>query len=138
MADHFHYPHDIFDLLVETIPRLVKSKKDVILFFEGAGVDEADLRDARSTLAKTSQSINKFDIARDVLTRLNRRQDSGLKARREIIKRVTQFESFETCWENERLKAKGLVASVREAVNAKDAFTRTTSSISWLRLSHAS
>jgi hypothetical protein len=60
----------------------------VILFFEGAGVDEADLRDARSTLAKSSQSINKFDIARDVLTRLNRRQDSGLAARREIIKRV--------------------------------------------------
>jgi hypothetical protein len=124
MADHFHYPHDILDLLVETIPRLVKSKKDVIFFFEGAGVDESDLRDARSTLAKAPQSINKFEIARDVLTRLNRRQDSGLKSRREIIKRVTQFESFETCWENERLKAKGLVASVREAVNAKDAFTR--------------
>ncbi|KTB94281.1 restriction endonuclease [Pseudomonas syringae ICMP 11293] len=124
MADHFHYPHDILDLLVETIPRLVKGKKDVILFFEGAGVDEADLRDARSTLATASQSINKFDIARDVLTRVNRRQDSGLAARREIIKRVTQFESFETCWENERLKAKGLVATIREAVNAKDAFTR--------------
>ena len=124
MADQFHYPHDVLDLLVETIPRLVKSKKDVILFFEGAGVDEADLRDARSTLAKAPQSINKFEIARDVLSRLNRRQDSGLTARREIIKRVTQFESFETCWENERLKAKGLVASVREAVNAKDAFTR--------------
>ncbi|MGE8188817.1 restriction endonuclease [Pseudomonas sp. NPDC086278] len=124
MADHFHYPHDILDLLVETIPRLVKGKKDVILFFEGAGVDEADLRDARATLAKASQSINKFDIAREVLTRLNRRQDSGLAARREIIKRVTQFESFETCWENERLKAKGLVATIREAVNAKDAFTR--------------
>lgn len=58
MADHFHYPHDILDLLVETIPRLVKGKKDVILFFEGAGVDEADLRDARSTLTKASQSIN--------------------------------------------------------------------------------
>lgn len=124
MADHFHYPHDILDLLVETIPRLVKSKKDVILFFEGAGVDPADFRDARATLATTPQSINKFEIARDVLTRLNRRQDSGLAARREVIKRVTQFESFETCWDNERLKAKGLVASVREAVNAKDAFTR--------------
>jgi len=124
MADHFHYPHDVFDLLIETIPRLVKYKKDVFLFFEGAGVDEADLRDARATLAKAPQSISKFDIARDVLTRLNRRQDSGLAARREVIKRVTQFESFETCWDNERLKAKGLVASVREAVNAKDTFTR--------------
>lgn len=124
MADQFHYPHDVLDLLVETIPRLVKSKKDVILFFEGAGVDEIDLGGVRATLAKAPQSINKFEIARDVLTRLNRRQDSGLAARREIIKRVTQFESFESCWENERLKAKGLVASIREAVNTKDAFTR--------------
>lgn len=124
MADHFHYPHDILDLLVETIPSLVKSKNEVILFFEGAGVDAADFRDARATLATPPQSINKFEIARDVLTRLNRRQYIGLAARREVIKRVTQFESFETCWDNERLKAKGLVARVREAVNTKDSFTR--------------
>lgn len=124
MAEQFHYPHDIFELLVETIPRLVKAKKDVILFFEGAGVAESDWSEIRRTLATTPKSISKFDIARDVLTRLNRRGDSGLAPRREIIKRVTQFESFESCWENERLKAKGLVASVREAVNAKDAFTR--------------
>lgn len=50
MAEQFHYPHDILELLVETIPRLVKSKKDVILFFEGAGLDEADFRDARTAL----------------------------------------------------------------------------------------
>ncbi|WP_244972642.1 hypothetical protein [Pseudomonas salomonii] len=66
MADQFHYPHDLLDLLVETIPRLVKSKKDVILFFEGAGVDAADLRDARATLAKDAQSI-KSEIMRDVI-----------------------------------------------------------------------
>lgn len=105
-------------------PTSSKSKKDVILFFEGAGVDADDLRDARATLARDAQSINKFEIVRDVLTQVNRRQDSGLTARRDIIKRVTQFESFETCWEKERLKAKGLVASVREAVNTEDAFSR--------------
>ncbi|MES3710393.1 restriction endonuclease [Pseudomonas putida] len=124
MAEQFHYPHDILELLVETIPRLVKSKNAVILFFEGAGVEESDLADARKKLSSAPQSINKFEIARDVLIRLNRRGDSGLVPRREIIKRVSQFESFETCWENDRLKARGLVASVREAVNAKDAFTR--------------
>ncbi len=47
MADRLHYPHDLLDLLVETTPRLVKSKKDVILFFEGAGADAADLRVTR-------------------------------------------------------------------------------------------
>jgi hypothetical protein len=47
-----------------------------------------------------------------------------LRPRREIIKRVVEFEHFETCWPEDQLKAKGLVASVREAVNTKDAFTR--------------
>lgn len=41
-----------------------------------------------------------------------------------MIRRVVEFEDFESCWDNERLKARGLVASVREAVNKKDAFTR--------------
>lgn len=85
---------------------------------------EQDWSDILKKLDTTPESINKFDIARTVLTRLNQRGDSGLGPRREIIRRVTQFDSFESCWENERLKAKGLVASVREAVNAKDAFTR--------------
>lgn len=124
MAEQFHYPHDILELLVDTIPRLVKRKKDVVLFFEGAGVDESDWADILKTLSTAPDTIGKYDIARTVLTRLNRRGDSGLAPRREIIKRVTQFENFESCWENERLKAKGLVASVREAVNAKDSFTR--------------
>ncbi|URM27058.1 restriction endonuclease [Pseudomonas frederiksbergensis] len=124
MSEQFHYPPDIFELLVETIPRLVKGKKSVVLFFQGAGVPEQDWSDILKKLDTTPESINKFDIARTVLTRLNQHGDSGLGPRREIIRRVTQFDSFESCWENERLKAKGLVASVREAVNAKDAFTR--------------
>ncbi|WLG92526.1 restriction endonuclease [Pseudomonas cucumis] len=124
MSEQFHYPPDIFELLVETIPRLVKGKKSVVLFFQGAGVPEQDWSDILKKLDTTPESINKFDIARTVLTRLNQHGDSGLGPRREIIRRVIQFDSFESCWENERLKAKGLVASVREAVNAKDAFTR--------------
>lgn len=66
MADQLHYPHDLLDLLVKSIPCLVKSKKDVILFVEGAGVDATDLRDAHATLAKDAQSI-KSEIMRDVI-----------------------------------------------------------------------
>lgn len=42
-------------------------------------------------------SINKFEIVRNVLTKVNARGDNGLRARREILKRVVEFESFETC-----------------------------------------
>ena len=34
----FHYPPELFSLLVDTIPLLNRSKKDVLLFFRGAGV----------------------------------------------------------------------------------------------------
>lgn len=43
----FQYPPDLFALLVDTVPVLCKSKKDVVLFFRGAGAPAnmtADLR----------------------------------------------------------------------------------------------
>lgn len=77
-----------------------------------------------ATLRKSPNAINKFEIARTVLTRLNSRGDSGLGPRRGVIRRGVEFEEFESCWEKDRLTARGLVASVRDAVNKKDAFTR--------------
>jgi hypothetical protein len=124
MAEQFHYPADLLELLIKTIPRLVKSKKSVILFFQGAGVDMEDLAGVNATLLTSPGSITKYEIVRTVLTRLNMRGDSGLGPRRGVIRRVVEFEDFESCWEDDRLEAKGLVASVREAVNKKDAFTR--------------
>lgn len=124
MADEFHYPPDLFELLVEAIARLNKGKKGVVLFLRGAGVEEQDLAEVDRIVRTAHHSINKFEIARNVLEKVNARGDSGLRPRREIIKRVVEFENFEACWENDRLIAKGLVASIREAVNAKDSFTR--------------
>jgi hypothetical protein len=124
MADAFHYPPELFELLVETIARLSRGKKGVVLFLRGAGVANEDLAEVERTVSTVPDSINKFEIVRTVLTKVNARGDSGLRPRREIIKRVVEFESFATCWPEDQLKAKGLVASVREAVNAKDSFTR--------------
>ena len=123
-TDVFHYPPDVFELLVDTIPRLFRGKKAVVLFLQGAGVPEVDIISVARIIETDPQSINKFEIVRNVLTKVNSRGDSRLSARREIIKRVIEFESFETCWPADQLKAKGLVASIREAVNKKDSFTR--------------
>jgi Restriction endonuclease len=124
VTDAFHYPPDILELLVNTVPLLCRSKRSVVLFLQGAGVDKADLAEVDKIVRTDPDSINKFEIVRRVLTKVNARGDSGLRPRREIIKRVTEFESFETCWPQDQYKAKGLVASLREAVNAKDSFTR--------------
>lgn len=34
----FHYPPELFNLLVDTIPVLNRSKKDILLFFKGLGL----------------------------------------------------------------------------------------------------
>ncbi|MFV0366280.1 MAG: restriction endonuclease [Mangrovibacterium sp.] len=120
----FHYPPDLFELLVQTIPLLNKSKKAVLLFFKGAGVNENLFSDISTKVYLDKNSINKFDIVRTILERINEKNEIHLRQRREIVKRVTEFEAFTTCWENDRLKAMGLVSEVQKLVNVKDSFTR--------------
>jgi len=120
----FHFPPELTTLLIDTIPVLVKAKKDVILFFRGAGVPWAVLEDLSRRVETHRQNINKFEIVRTVLTRLNERGDATLRERREVVKRVVEWEDFSTCYPENILKAKGLVADIRKIVNVKDSFTR--------------
>jgi hypothetical protein len=124
MADAYHYPPELLTLLVDTIPLLCKSKNDVIIFFRGAGTPENLLTQHVSQLRSDAQSVNKYQIARTIIEGLNSRGDSTLAPRRELIKRVVEFEDFSSCWPNDQLKAKGAVSEVRRIVNVKDSFTR--------------
>lgn len=124
MPDQFHYPPEVFSLLVEVIPLLCRSKKDVLIFLQGAGVSSAELSSVSNIVNRNRHEITKYEIVRDVLTRINACGDSGLRTRREIIKRVVEFEDFSTCWPDDQLKAKGLVVSLREIVHVKDSFKR--------------
>ena len=74
--------------------------------------------------SKAADSDTKFDLARTVLIRLNEAGDAALAARREVIRRVVDFEDFTRCWDNDVLQAKGLVSEVRRLVNVRDSFTR--------------
>jgi len=128
MTDPYHYPPELFELLVQTVPRLCRSKNGVLLFFRGAGVGFDILEDLWEQVETDRTSISKYHIASTVLERLNERKDNNaLRQRREIIKRVTEFEDFSTCWPNDQLEAKGLVAEVRRVVGVKDSFTRMKS-----------
>ena len=120
----FHYPPELLALLIDTIPLLCRSKKDVLLFFKGAGVAATITSDLETTVNHNRDSINKYEIARTVLTRLNEKGEKTLRERREILKRITEFEDFSTCWPTDQLKAKGLVAEIRRVINVKDSFTR--------------
>lgn len=124
MDEAYHFPPDLLTLLIEAIPRLSRSKRDVILFFRGAGTPERLLSDLEEQLDAGPDRLNKFRMARTVLTRINEGGDTLLRVRREVLKRVTDFEDFTHCWPNDQLQARGLVAQIQQAVNMKDSFTR--------------
>ena len=122
--DAYHFPPDLLDLLIDTIPLLCRSKQDVLTFFRGCGVAHVTMADLQQQVIADRNAINKYAITRSILTRINEGGDRNLGQRRQVIKRVTEFQDFSSCWPADQLKAKGLVASIRELVNAKDIVTR--------------
>src|SRR5688572_25118887 len=65
----FHFPPDVLAAVKDAIPLVTRSKRDVLLFFEGCGVDGAILKPIRDQLAGDS-TISKHRIAEDVLVEL--------------------------------------------------------------------
>jgi restriction system protein len=120
----FHYPPELTQLLINTIPLLCPAKRDVLTFFRGSGVGDSVLSDLEARLLKDRNSINKYEIVRTVLERLNSKGEPALRERREILRRVTEFEDFSTCWPSDQLKAKGLVGEISRVIGVKDSFTR--------------
>ncbi len=120
----FQYPPELLALLIETLPRLCKSKKDLLLFFQGAGVAKTILSPYETLLKANRDTFKKHIVSREILTKLNERGERSLRERRELLKRVTEFQDFSVCWDADQAPARGLVAQVRELVEVKDAFTR--------------
>lgn len=124
-ATTFHYPPELLTLMVDAIGKLCRSKRDVVQFFRGAGVPGYLWMSWQQKAIADPDTIRKHEIARDILCKLNEREDNeALRLRREIVKRVVEVEDFSGCWPADELPAKGLVASIRGIVNAKDAITR--------------
>ena len=67
----FHFSVELLNLLIETIPRLCKSKNDVLVFFLSAGVSQKFLADIRRRVEQDRNNISKYQIVRDVIIRLN-------------------------------------------------------------------
>src|SRR5262245_23177277 len=123
----YHFPPDLMGLLIDTIPLLIRTKKDMLGFFRGAGV-ATGLTDLWNKVSdpREKETITKYEITREVLKRLNEKGDTaeGIRQRREVLKRVVEFEDFSVCWPNDQLKAKGLVGEIRRLVHVVDSFRR--------------
>lgn len=122
----FHYPPELMSRLIEAIPKLCRSKQDLLTFFQGAGVSRTDMLPFQNLLKTDKESFNKYNVTRSVLTLLNERGERTLGERREILRRVVDFSDFSVCWPNDELAARGLVSHIRELVNVKDSVTRIT------------
>ncbi len=124
-ASGWHYPPDLTDLLIDTIPRLVRSKRDVLLFFQHIGVERNIVNDLEARVNQDRNNIGKFEITRTILQRLNERPDNeAIRWRREIVRRVVEWEDFSTTYPEYLAEARGFVAEVQRVVNVKDSFTR--------------
>jgi hypothetical protein len=119
----FHYPPDVFDAVVDAVPLLTRGKHDVVMFFRGCGVDRKFLGGIDRRI-DTEPKYSKYHIMREILAYLNDRGDPGLGPRREVLKRVSEFDNFSSCYPDNQMKARGAVATVAQLVNKKDSFTR--------------
>jgi restriction system protein len=120
----YHYPPELLELLTDAIPCLVKSKQAIIDLFAGAGVPSKHLSDWKQKVRTDRDSVKKYEIARSVLCRVNADGDAALGVRREILRRISAWEDFSTCYNNDRYKAMGLVSQICKVVDVKDSFTR--------------
>jgi restriction system protein len=120
----YHYPPELLELLCDTVPLLFRSKQGVIDFFAGAGVPGSMLADWKQKLKQEKESVRKHELVRSVVRRLNEAGEPALTQRREVLKRVAQFDEYSSCWEGDRLKAQGLVTQIQKLINVKDSFTR--------------
>lgn len=123
-TEAWHYPPELIELTVKAVSLLNKGKEGELDFFRGAGVPRPILADLEQQVATDRNAISKAEIARRVITRLNDAGDGMIGPRREILNRIVRTESFEQCWPDDRLPAKGVVAEIRDVVNKRDSFTR--------------
>ena len=124
MDTYFHFPPDLFNILVDTIPRLNKTKKDLLLFFQNVGVPSTYLQPYYLLLNTNRSQFKKFDVTREVLATLNEQTEKMLGVRRKLLQRIVEFDSFETCYPNDKDRAKANVSDIQKIVKLKDTVTK--------------
>src|SRR5260370_34069499 len=124
MSEVYHYSPDLLQLLVDTIDALHRSKRDVILFFRGAGVHGQVIDDLAEQVSRDRDSIYKHEIAQKLLVMVIEGGDATLHQRREIVTRVEDGSAFSTFMHDPRLTSLGVSAHVPYAKGQYLVFVR--------------
>lgn len=122
----YHFSPDLLEAFVDALALLARGKGAVLDIFRGCGVPEEAMAELRASLAGPDASkVRKAHLARQMLHWLNDDPtDSKLRYRRELVRRVTEWEDYSSSYPDDQLKAQGAVARVRDLVNVRDSFTR--------------
>jgi len=123
-TDPFHWDAELLNLFIDVVPKLVRGKRDVLLFFRSCGVDVPLLGELGRQLRQDADSISKYDIARRVLTHVNELGNQGIGIRRHVARSVVDWSNFGQSWPNDRDAAEAGVSRIRTKVNQVDTFTR--------------
>jgi len=119
----YHYPPEVLELLVDTIPRLIKTKAGLLEFFEETGAPQQLLAEWRTKLRQDRASVSKYHLARGLLRGLNALGDEARPVRHEVLRRLARQADFSAGWEDDRGRAEELVATIRELAGETDACT---------------
>lgn len=109
MDQDYHFQPDLFKLLVDGIPKLCRSKRDVLNFFRSCGMPSSSLDPLEERLRTQRDAIKKREIAETLLHEMNKAGDALLGVRRQLIKRIVEFDDFSSCYPDDQLAATGFV-----------------------------
>lgn len=111
-----NYPPELLKLLAQAIPCMCPGKADVLALFKDAGVPAELMADFTRKVATDPMKVNKYEIARGILTRLNDEGESTFRERRELLRQVVEIVDFSACAPIDQSKAKALVAEIRRVM----------------------
>lgn len=122
----YHFTPDLLEAFVDALALLTKGKGAVLDVFRSCGVPEEAMLDLRASLrGPDADKVRKAHLARRMLHWISDDpRDSKLAYRRELVRRITTWEDYSSCYADNQLKAQGAVARVRDLVNVRDSFTR--------------
>ena len=95
-----------------------------VIFIQNVGVPSTYLQPYYLLLKTNRSQFKKFDVTREVLATLNEQTEKMLGVRRKFLQSIVEFDSFETCYPNDKDRAKANVSDIQKIVKLKDTVTK--------------
>lgn len=117
----FHHPPALFNLVVDIVPLLNRSKQDVQVFFQGARVSDNITSGIEFHLSAAQKDVNKYQMVHPVLESIISKGKQVLREWCEML-RVVDFSNVDSCWLADQLKT--IVRLLKQQDDLSEFFTK--------------